>query len=172
MERIINNEDKKLSRNRKRRIERKSKMDNNIKLLLNKKNREEKEKKKLDKIKHLEILLANNKYANDHKKLENALKELNKIRVVNKNLHEIIHEILIDYEGKFDMVGNLKIGDQNRETRIRFRNINDYEAYNNTIDQDYDSKVLFSMIIFINSTFHSLIESIDLNMEMVVVLIK
>ena len=38
------------------------------------------------------------------------------------------------------MVGNLKVGDQIRETRIKFRNINDYEAYINTIDQDYDSE--------------------------------
>ena len=55
-------------------------------------------------------------------------------------LHEIKHEILFDYEGEFEMVGNLKVGDQIRETRIRFRNINDYEAYINTIDQDYDSE--------------------------------
>ena len=38
------------------------------------------------------------------------------------------------------MVGNIKVGDQNRQTHIRFRNINDYEAYINTIDQDYDSE--------------------------------
>ena len=38
------------------------------------------------------------------------------------------------------MVGNLKVGDQIRQTRIRFRNISDYEAYINSIDQDYDSE--------------------------------
>ena len=38
------------------------------------------------------------------------------------------------------MVGNLKVGDQIRQTRIRFRNIADYEAYINSIDQDYDSE--------------------------------
>ena len=38
------------------------------------------------------------------------------------------------------MVGNLKVDDQIRVTRIRFRNINDYEAYINTIDQDYVSE--------------------------------
>ena len=36
------------------------------------------------------------------------------------------------------MVGNLKVGDQIRQTHIRFRNITDYEAYINSIDQDYD----------------------------------
>ena len=48
---IINNENKKLSRNRKRRIERKSKIDNNMKLLLNKIKTEKKKRiKNLDKI--------------------------------------------------------------------------------------------------------------------------
>ena len=37
------------------------------------------------------------------------------------------------------MVGSLKVGDQIRQTHIRFRNINDYEAYINAIDQDYDA---------------------------------
>ena len=68
------------------------------------------------------------------------MKELNKIQVIDKNLHEIKHEILIDYEGVFEMDGNLKVGDQIRQTRISFRNINDYEAYINSIDQDYDSE--------------------------------
>ena len=36
------------------------------------------------------------------------------------------------------MVGNIKIGDQIRQTHIRFRNITDYETYINAIDQDYD----------------------------------
>ena len=135
----MNNENKKLSRNRKWRIERKSKLDNTIKLLLNK-IKTEKRNKNLDKIKQLEKLSLNIKYAINADKLENALKELNKIRVVNKNLHEIKHEILLDYEGEFEMVGNLKVGDQSRETRIGFRNINDYEAYIKTIDQDNDSE--------------------------------
>ena len=138
---IINNENKKLSRNRKRRIKRKSKIDDNMKLLLNKiKSEKKKKNKNLIGIKQLELLLVNIKYANNPNKLESALKELNKIQVVNKNLHENKHEILLDYEGGFEMVANLKVGDQIRETRIRFRNINDYEAYNNTIDQDYDSE--------------------------------
>ena len=37
------------------------------------------------------------------------------------------------------MVGNLKVGDQIRQTNIRFRNMDDFEAYINSIDQDYDS---------------------------------
>ena len=91
---INNNENKTLSRIRKGRIEQKSKIDDNMKLLLNKIKTEKKKKNKnLEKIKQLEILLVNIKYANDPKKLENALKELNKIQVVDKNLHEIKHEI-------------------------------------------------------------------------------
>ena len=37
------------------------------------------------------------------------------------------------------MIGNLNVGNQIRKTHIRFRNIIDYEAYINAIDQDYDA---------------------------------
>ena len=83
---IIDNENKKLSRNRKRRIERRLNMNNGMKILLNKIKSEKKKKyKNLDKIKQLEILLVNIKYANNSNKLQSALKELNKIQVINKN---------------------------------------------------------------------------------------
>ena len=36
------------------------------------------------------------------------------------------------------MAGNLKIGDQIRQTHIRFGSISDYEAYINAIDEEYD----------------------------------
>ena len=56
---IMNNENKKLSRNRNRRIEGNFKMDGNIKLLLNKYKTEKKEKNKnIDEIKELEIELV------------------------------------------------------------------------------------------------------------------
>ena len=134
---IIDNENKKLSRNRKKRIERKSKINDNMKSLLNK---IKTEKKNVDKINQLEIEIVKIKYANNPNKLQSELKELNKIQVIDKNLHEIKQEILQEYEGDFEMVGNLKIGDQIRQTKIRFRNISDYEAYINAIDQDYDSE--------------------------------
>ena len=137
---IINNENKKLSRNRKRRIERKSKFNDNMKLLLNKIKSEKKKKNKdFDKIKQLEILLVNIKYANNPNKLQSELKKLNKFQVVNKNLHEIKQEILQDYIGEFEMVGNLKVGDQIRQTHIRFRNMDDFESYINSIDEGYDA---------------------------------
>ena len=137
---IINNENKKLSRNRKRRIERKSKLNDDMKLLLNKIKSEKKKKNKdFDKIKQLEILLVKIKYANNPYKLQSELKELNKIQVVNKNLHEIKQEILQDYNGEFEMVGNLKVGDQIRQTHIRFRNMDDFESYINSIDEGYDA---------------------------------
>ena len=37
------------------------------------------------------------------------------------------------------MVGNLKVGDQIRQTHIRFRNIGDIEFYINSIDGGYDA---------------------------------
>ena len=38
------------------------------------------------------------------------------------------------------MVGTLKVGDQIKQTHIRFRSISDYEAYINSIDQGYDAE--------------------------------
>ena len=137
---IINNETKKLSRNRRRRINRRNKLSSDEKLILNKiKSEKKKKNRNFDKIKQLKILLVNIRYVNDPEKLYNALKELNKIQVIDKNLHEIKQEILLDYTGTFEMVGNLKVGDQIRQTHIRFRNMDDFEAYINSIDQDYDS---------------------------------
>ena len=116
-------------------------MDDKIKSLLNEiKSQKKKKNKKIDKIKELEIELVKIKYSSNPNKLQSALKELNKIEVINKNLHEIKQEILVDYNGEFEIVGNLRVGDQIRQTHIRFRNISDYESYINAIDQDYDSE--------------------------------
>ena len=137
---IINNETKKLSRNRKKRIERKNKISDDMKLLLNKIISEKKKKNKnLDKIKQLEILLVRIKYADNPNKLQSALKELNKIQVIDKNLHEIKYEILKDYDGTFEMVGTLLVGDHTKQTHIRFRKMTDFESYINKIDNGYDA---------------------------------
>ena len=123
------NENKKLSRNRKKRIERKRIISDDMKLLLNKNKSEKKKKyKNFDKIKQLEILLVRIKYTSKPDQLESALKELNKSQVFNKNLHEIKNKILLDYVGKFEMVGKLKVGDQIRQTNVRFRNMDNFEA--------------------------------------------
>ena len=136
----MNNENKKLSRNRRRRIIRKNKINDDLKLLLNKIKSEKKKKyKKFDKIKQLEFLLVRFKYANKPNKLESALSELNKIQVIDKNLDEIKNELLLDYVGEFEMDGDLKVGDQIRQTVTRFKNMDKFEAYINSIDQDYDS---------------------------------
>ena len=75
---INNNENKKLSRNRKRRIQRRSHIDGNMKIILNKIESEKKKKKKnLNKIKDLEIELVKIEYVKNPKKLKSALKELN-----------------------------------------------------------------------------------------------
>ena len=66
-------------------------------------------------------------------------KDLNKIQVIDKNLHEIEQEILLDYEGVFELVDKLKIGDQIRQTHTRFRNIIDFETYIDSIDEGYDA---------------------------------
>ena len=83
------------------------------------------------------------------------MKELNKNQVINKNLHESKQEKLEHYTGEFEMGGNLKVGDQIRQTHIRFRNISDYEAFINAIDQDYESEVsIFNCYIYKLDTPH------------------
>ena len=135
------NEKKKLSRNRKRRIDRRNKINDDMKLLLKKiKSEKKKKNKNFDKKKLLEILLVRIKYADKPDKLGSALRELNKIQVIDKNLHEIKIEILQEYVGALEMVGDLKVGDQIRQTNIRFRNLDDFEAYINAIDEGYDAE--------------------------------
>ena len=134
----MNNENKNLSRNRKRIIERKIEMDDRMKLLLNK-IESEKKNKSFDNTKQLQIELVKIKYANNPSKLQSALKELDKTHV-NKKLLEIKNETLVDFTGGFQLVGELSFGDHIRQTHIRFRNINDYESYINAIDQDCESE--------------------------------
>ena len=112
-----------------------------MKLLLNKiKSENKKKNKNLDKIKQSQILFIKIKYASNPDKFQSALKELNKIHVVNKNLHEIKQEILVENTGEFEMVGNLSVGHQVRETRIKFKNRDDFESYFNAIDEGYEAK--------------------------------
>ena len=121
-----------------------------MKLLLNKiKSETKKKNKKLDKNKQLEFLLFRLKYADNPIKLESALKEINKIQVIYKNFHELKNEILLDYVGAFEMVDDLNAADQIRQTHIRFRNIDNYEAYINSIDEGYDAQdVTFNGYIY------------------------
>ena len=113
-------------------------MDNETKLLLKKlKQRRYRKIKKICKIRELEIYSVKVKYSNNPIKLPSELKELIKIHVFDRNLHEIKNEILLDYVGEFEVVVNLKVGDQFRQTHFRFSNITDYESYINAIDQDY-----------------------------------
>ena len=98
-----------------------------MKLLLNK---TELQKNKID---QLENQLVRIKYKNE------VDKDLNKIHVIDKNLHEIKNDILEDYIGTFEMVGNLKVGNQIRQTHVRFRNMDDFEAYINSIGEGYDA---------------------------------
>ena len=62
------------------------------------------------------------------------------IYIDNLNLPEIKNEILLNYVEAFEMVGNLEVGDQIRQTNIRFKNMVDFEAYINSIDVDYDAE--------------------------------
>ena len=79
---------------------------------------------------------------------------MNKNQDFDKNLHEIENEILQDFVDAFEMVGNLKVGDQIRPTNFRFRNIDDYEAYINAIDEGHDAEdAIFNGYIYKINTF-------------------
>ena len=140
----MDNENKKLSRSRKRRIERKFELDDKMKSLLNKNEFEMKKKNKtFDKIKILEIESIKFINAINPKQLPSDSIDLNKIQVVDKKLHENKGKILVDHTGEFEMVGSLKVGDQICQTYFSFRNITDYEAYINSIDKGYDAEDSF-----------------------------
>ena len=55
----------------------------------------------------MEIELVKIKYANNRNKLQSELKEINKIQVADKKLHETKIEILVKYVGVFEKVGNI-----------------------------------------------------------------
>ena len=107
---IMNKKNKKFSRNRKRRIERKFGIDDNLKTFLNK-TEKKKKSRTFDKNKELETQLVKIKYVNNPNKLQSQIKEFNKIQVIGENLHETRNEILLDYVGELK-IGNLKIDDQ------------------------------------------------------------
>ena len=74
---------------------------------------------------------------------------MNEIQVIVKNLHEIKNEKLLEYAGEFEMDGYLKVVDQIRQTVTRFKNMDNFEAYINSIGQDYDSEdAIFNGFIY------------------------
>ena len=75
MKLIIDNENKKLSRNRKGRIERKIEMDDKMKSIL-KKNKTERKRKNFAKVKELEIELVKIKCSNNSNNLQSEIKEV------------------------------------------------------------------------------------------------
>ena len=87
--------------NRKKKIERRIKIDDNMKLLGNKIKTEKKIENKIsDKNKNLESLSVKILYANNPDNLQSVWKELNKIHLVDKKLHEIRNEIFGYYTGE------------------------------------------------------------------------
>ena len=152
----MNNEKEKLSQNRKGRIERRIKIDDKMKPKVNEIKTEKKKKQKnYDRIKESEIEMVKFKYFKYPNLLESKLKELNKIQVVDKNLHDVKNETLRDYGGEFEMIGNLSV-DQIRTTHFRFRNINDYESFINAIDVGYDAEYAVFNHFFKKSIHHNL----------------
>ena len=48
--------------------------------------------------------------------------------------------MLGDYTGEFELIRDLSIGERNKKTLIRVRNITDFEHYIKALDQHYDSE--------------------------------
>ena len=78
----------------------------------------------------------------------------NKLYVNGLNLHEIKSEILENYTGDFELIGPKLIGEIEQKTNIRFKNTDDFETYNNAIDNGgYDSEdVIFTGWLYILNT--------------------
>ena len=56
------------------------------------------------------------------------------------NLHEIKNEILNDCAGDFELIGSMLVGEIERKTNIRYKNVDDFESFINAIDNSgYDS---------------------------------
>ena len=60
-----------------------------------------------------------------------------KIFVNSLTSHEIRAEILEDYTGESEMIGDNVLGEQT--TAMRFKNIEHYESYFGSIDMHYDA---------------------------------
>ena len=63
----------------------------------------------------------------------------NKIYVNKLNLHEIKNENLLDYTGDFEGNGSMPIRPVEHKTKIRYKNMDDFECYINAIYIAYDS---------------------------------
>ena len=66
---------------------------------------------------------------------------INKIYVKGLYLHEIKNEIIIDYEGVFEMIGSMLISEMKQKTIIKFKNGDDFETYVNAkVNGGFDSE--------------------------------
>ena len=80
------------------------------------------------------------KNTNNPNKLQSENRELSKIQVVDKKLHDIKNELSRDYAREFEMIEKRSVGDQTRETHKRIRNFGDFEHYVNAIDEGDDAE--------------------------------
>ena len=56
------------------------------------------------------------------------------------NLHENKNEILQDYRSDFELIGSVLIGEIEQKRKIRFEIVDEFETYDNAIDNGgYDS---------------------------------
>ena len=57
-------------------------------------------------------------------------------------LHEFKNELLRDYNGDFEMIGDIFNGKHKQTTAIKFKTTEYYESYIINVDMDYDADVI------------------------------
>ena len=73
----------------------------------------------------------------------------NKLYVDSLNLHEIKNENYQDYTGDFELNGSMIIGPIEHKTKIRYKNMDEFESYINARVIDYDSEdVTFTGFVY------------------------
>ena len=76
-----------------------------------------------------------------------------KVYVNGLNIHESKGEILLNYIGDFELNRSMVVGPIEHRTKIKFRNVDDFESYIKAIDVDYDSDdFTFSGYVYILNT--------------------
>ena len=148
------NENQKLSGERKRRIERRMKIDGKMKTIIKK---SKTEKRINDAIKQGETELVKIKKANNPTKLQYQLKELNKKQIVDLKLHEVKIDILKTQITDFEMVGILVYVHNLRNAHNRFRNFTDFEQFFKQLIKIMILKQQFLTVIFMKQLHHNLI---------------
>ena len=78
---------------------------------------------------------------------------MNQNRYAMKRYKDKTNTVLDDFSVDFDRIGSMLIGGIELKTKIRYENIDDFENYDNAIDDDYYSEdVIFTGSLYKTNT--------------------